>query len=364
VKVIFYAIMTPKLVFIYGTRPEAIKIGPVVRELRNIGIEPSLIATGQHQSLLSGTPAESDLGNSVSLNLSSNGEVSEWVSRAVPRIVKHLETFHAGSTVIVQGDTMSAYAGALAASQMRLPLVHIEAGLRSGDLEEPWPEERIRKAISLRALWHYAPTKRAMMHLVREGIPETRIKLTGNPIVSAIHCYADPKPQEIPENQVLVTMHRREWTDLGRACVLETIFALLESAEAYPDVRFLWPMHPGVAKIAEIDLSKPPQNVRIGPPLPYREAIGTLKASLGVATDSGGLTEEAAVLGVPCAVLRNVSDRQESLDEGVAKLFFPGPEGIREAVKCLVGRELPRKPSLAYGTPASALNIATELSVL
>lgn len=358
----FYALMSSKLVFVWGTRPEALKIGPVVRELGDSPL--AIISTGQHSDLLRGTPAESDLKGSISLNLPSSGDVSVWVAQAVPKLVQTLKDLGAIKAVVVQGDTMSAYAGALAGSELRIPVAHIEAGLRSGDLEEPWPEERIRRAISLRASLHLCPTERAKRNLLREGVPEKQLRVTGNPIVSALHYYADPKPQEIPDNQILVTMHRREWTDLGRACVLETIYALLETAESYPDIRFLWPMHPGVLKIAEIDVRRTPENVLISPPLAYREAIDQLKRSIGVATDSGGLQEEAATLGVPCAVLRNVTDRHESLDEGVAKLFLPGPEGIREALKCLIGRELPRKPLDIYGTPEAALIIARELSLL
>lgn len=354
--------MTPKLVFVYGTRPEALKIGPVVRELRDSPL--AIIATGQHSELLQGTPAESDLRDAICLNLPSSGDISVWVAVAIPRLVGVLEGLLPIKAVIVQGDTMSAYAGALAASQLRIPLVHIEAGLRSGDLEEPWPEERIRRAISVRAKLHLAPTERAKRNLLAENIPESQIRVTGNPIVSALHYYADPTPQEVPDSQIMVTMHRREWTDLGRACVLETIFALYEMAELYPDIRFLWPMHPGVLKIADIDIRKTPENVLISPPLAYRDTIAQVKRSIGVGTDSGGLQEECATMGVPCAVLRNVSDRPESVEAGVAKLFVAGPEGMREAIKCLVSRELPRKPLALYGAPESALLIAMELDLL
>jgi UDP-N-acetylglucosamine 2-epimerase (non-hydrolysing) len=349
-----------KIVFIWGTRPEALKIGPVVAQLP----DSVCVSTGQHSELLKGTPAESDLSRSISLNLESQGDVSLWVGKAVPRLEKVLEGLYPIGAVVVQGDTMSAYAGALAASKLRIPICHIEAGLRSGDLDEPWPEERIRRAISLRATWHYAPTRTALCNLLREKVPLSRILVTGNPIVSAIHRYADPTPQEVPDNQVLVTMHRREWIDLGRACVLETIDALFESATIYPDIRFIWPMHPGVLKVVDSELTNAPQNVSICPPMAYRATISTLKASLGLATDSGGLCEEAATLGVPCAILRNVTDRPEAVDAGVAKLFQPGPEGMRAAVRCLVGKELPRKPTEIYGTKDSASLIATELARL
>lgn len=298
---------------------------------------------------------------SESLNLPSSGEVAEWIGRAVPRIIEQLEPKRPIDCILVQGDTMSAYAGALAASKLRIPLGHIEAGLRSGDIEEPWPEERIRRAISVRAQYHFAPTERSKRNLLSENVPEDRIKVTGNSIVSALHLYTDPEPVEVPLNQILVTMHRREWTDGGRALVLETINAFLETAEDYPDIQFLWPMHPGVAKVAEIDLSNTPQNVSICPPMPYQATIDLLKHSLGIATDSGGLSEEAAILGVPCAILRNLTDRPESIEAGVARLFPPTPEGMKDALKTLVGRTLPRKPTEVFGTKDSATRIATGL---
>src|SRR6185369_7538784 len=216
---------------------------------------------------------------SLSLNLPSSGDVHEWVGKAIPVLLEKLEEIRPG-LVVVQGDTMSAYAGSLAATKLRIPLAHVEAGLRSGDLEEPWPEERIRRAIALRTQWHYAPTRKAQCNLLREGIPLSRIQMLGNPVVSAIDRYASLGPVEVPKAQILVTMHRREWTDMGSALVRDTIYAFLETASEYPDIRFIWPIHPGVRKLAELDFATVPQNVSICPPMPYRATIDTLKASL------------------------------------------------------------------------------------
>jgi UDP-N-acetylglucosamine 2-epimerase (non-hydrolysing) len=352
--------MQPKLVFVYGTRPESIKIGPIAALL------PSSVylSTGQHVELLKGTPAESDLKRSLSLNLESNGDVGKWVALAVPRLTREFISLAPIGWVVVQGDTMSAYAGTLAAFGLGIPVVHIEAGLRSGNLQEPWPEERIRRGISMRAAFHLCPTERAKQNLLAEGIPECRVRVTGNPVVSAIHRYADPTPVETPESQIFVTMHRREWTEKGKAHVLKTIFALVEQALKNPSIKFLWPMHPGVSKLSGMGDMATPKNVVICPPLAYQETIKQLKVSIGVATDSGGLQEEAAVLGVPCAVLRNLTDRPESVEAGIAKLFSPGPEGIKAAIQCLIARELPRKPSNIYGTPESAKLIADQLQAL
>lgn len=342
--------------FVWGSRPEAIKLGPICAELPGC----VKISTGQHSELLKGTPAESDLADSISLGLESHGEVAKWVATAVPLIQDELKRLNP-ALVVVQGDTMSAYAGMWAATTLGIPIAHVEAGLRSGTIDEPWPEERIRRSISVNARWHFAPTEHSRRNLWAEGIPDRQIFVTGNPVVSAIHRYADGTHKEIPESQILVTMHRREWTDMGTLHVRKTVEALFQMAKRYPDVQFLWPMHPAVVKISPIHAAP---NVRIVAPLGYREMIEELKRSIGIATDSGGLCEEAATLGVPCAILRNVSDRPEGIEAGLAKLFCPGPLGMKEAIRCLVARRLPRIPSDIYGKPDSASKIATHLKAL
>jgi UDP-N-acetylglucosamine 2-epimerase (non-hydrolysing) len=352
--------VTPKLVFVYGTRPEAIKIAPIVAHLPN----SMCIATGQHVELLRGSPAESDLAHSLSLELKSEGQVGLWIAKAVPVITEKLKSLAPIDIVVVQGDTMSAYAGSIAAFGLGIPVAHIEAGLRSHNLQEPWPEERIRTSIAQRATYHFAPTETARKNLWLEGIEDHSIFVLGNPVVSAIHRYANPNPIEVPDNQILVTMHRREWTDRGKAVVLKTIYALLEEAQQHPTIRFLWPMHPGVQKISGIRHGQTPGNVQIIQPLDYRTTIDELRKSIGVATDSGGLCEEAVTLGVPCTILRNLTDRPEAVSAGLAKLFSPTPDGIKEAIRCLARRELPRTPSPIYGSKDSANLIADQLQRL
>jgi UDP-N-acetylglucosamine 2-epimerase (non-hydrolysing) len=342
------------LAVVFGTRPEALKIGPCVAELRALGIEPAIICTNQHVELLRGGPAETDLKDGISLRLASTGNVGKWIGRAVPVIKDALRDVGA-TALLAQGDTMSAYAGSVAASLLQLPIHHIEAGIRSHTLQEPYPEELLRTRISARASWHYAPTEGCRRNLWREGISDSRIVVTGNPVVSALARYSEARHVEKPANQILVTMHRREWLAKGMAHVHATILAVRAAAVANPSVRFWWPMHPGVEKMA---CSVGGPNLYVGPPLSYRDATLQLSHSLGVITDSGGLQEEAATLGVPCAVMRNVSDRPESIGLGLAKLFPPTPEGVSTAVRTILGRELPRKPSDCYGKPDSAFRIA------
>ena len=154
-----------KIVIIFGTRPEAIKLGPVVAALRDEGIDLAIVCTGQHTTLLHGTPAETDLRGATSLALPSTGEIWDWTLRAAGALTDVLVTLGA-TDVMVQGDTMSALAGARAAVLLGLPLHHVEAGLRSHDLASPYPEELIRTEIASHATWHYAPTQTARANLV------------------------------------------------------------------------------------------------------------------------------------------------------------------------------------------------------
>lgn len=334
------------LAIVYGTRPEAIKLAPVVRELRLRGVEPLLISTGQHTTLLADAGLEPDL----SLGLSSDGLVWAWVGHATDRLVAEYQEWGV-SGVVVQGDTMSALAGARAARALHLPLYHIEAGLRSGDMAEPFPEEQIRVEIGSLADWHYAPTERALVNLISEGIPRERVVVTGNPVVSAL---AGVKPA-LPRAHILVTMHRREARESG--AIRDAAGAALQWAASHPDVSVTWPVHPGSGLTV---LSS--GNFHLTPPLAYPALVDTLRTAIGVATDSGGVTEEAAVLGVPCAVMRNVTDRPESVEAGVAVLVPPGGTGMTAALNLLYTRQIARNPSDCFGKPDAAARIASHLA--
>lgn len=352
------------LAFVYGTRPEAIKIGPVVRALRDRGVRPLLIATGQHWDLLDGTPADSDLADSISLGLRATSDLEGWMEGAVPCIAAVLRAEQA-SGVVVQGDTASVLAGARAAHGMGLPIAHIEAGVRSGSLKEPYPEEAIRRWVTQLVEettgLHCAPTTIAKGHLVKERVPAARILVTGNPIVSAMALYAGAEPVAEPDPRVLVTMHRREWLARGERHVRQTIQAIGPIAEAHPAVSFVWPMHPVVRSVVDPGAIPLPPNVLVGDPVPYPRSVRLVAGSIGVATDSGGLQEEACTLGVPCAVLRNVTDRPESVLWGTATLFPPSPEGMTRGLEALLARRMPRTPSDLYGTVESAARIADAL---
>src|SRR5205807_4624075 len=194
----------------FGTRPEAIKLGPVAAELAADKVPFGLLAAGQHRELLVGTPAETDLAAASSLGLPSEGNVVRWLARARARVRVWLREHEEFDPVVVQGDTMSALAVARAACDAGRAVAHIEAGVRSHDRANPWPEEQTRVEITELARWHYAATPTAWANLAQEGVPSSLIVLTGNPIVSALARYTAARPCG-PQPHILVTLHRREW---------------------------------------------------------------------------------------------------------------------------------------------------------
>jgi UDP-N-acetylglucosamine 2-epimerase (non-hydrolysing) len=237
-----------------------------------------------------------------------------------------------------------------------LPLHHVEAGLRSHDMTQPWPEELIRVEISQTATWHYAPTQTSRANLVLEGVPDDHIVVTGNSVVSALARYApsDHSPTVTPDT-ILITMHRRE----ARGHLEDCFDAAKDWLKSHPSARIWWIMHPS----AHLDAFAPrPAHFTTVHPANYRDMLWMLRSSIGIATDSGGLQEEAAALGVPCAVLRTVSDRPESIVAGVAKLYTPSAIGITAALDALWAREIPRRASNCYGDRNSAFRIADSVA--
>lgn len=349
----------------FGTRPEAIKGGPVVAELRALGVPVHVLCTGQHTDLLTGTPADTDLLPDVNLGLPGSGSAGEWLVKHLPRVIREMRMAE-HDVVVVQGDTVSAYAGALAAKILGIPVAHVEAGVRSGNWDHPSPEEAIRTAISAIASTHYCHSTACVENLLSEGI-EGEIVVTGNPGVSAIQRYASGTGFAfVTKNpMVLVTLHRREWlSQVGAAQAM--VQAIGRMAEQRPELDFVWPMHPAVLTPFEKQwrASAAPENFAIVSPFSYPQTIATLRTCVGVLTDSGGLQEEAATLGVPCAVLRVATDRPESVAAGMASLFLPLPSFLPEAVEWLLAPARIRESTQLFGGVNSARNIALHLKAL
>ena len=361
-----------RLVLVVGTRPDYIKVGPVAAELRARGTPFTIISTGQHTSLLDGCPAKDDLAGAISLGLVGHPDPLIYVNRATAALQDALEGVldEAGpiSAVVVQGDTGTALAGARAAKALNLPIAHIEAGLRSGSTEDPWPEELFRREITTLADWHYAPTQTARQNLWREGVDDEDIRVTGNTVVSALQRYATLEPEPTPKPQILISLHRREFLAKGHFHILSTLDALFEVATVNSTISFVWPMHPSLVaalgdSYGEV-LWMAPKNVHLTAPQPYERGIAWLRESLGVITDSGGLTEEAATLGVPCVMLRHHTDRPEALQTGAAFCLAPDRYGMADAILRLLHKSptiITRQPRPCFGTPEAAQQVAFHL---
>jgi UDP-N-acetylglucosamine 2-epimerase (non-hydrolysing) len=232
---------------------------------------------------------------------------------------------------------------------MSRPVIHVEAGVRSHSLNEPWPEEHIRTSIDAISALLLAATTAAQDNLLLEGFSKSIIKVTGNSVVSAINRYAKPIPVKRLDPRLLVTLHRRELRMHGKAQAVAN--RILDLAAEQP---ILWPVHPamrGYVPYADNDVVEP---------LPYVDMIEVLSASKGLLTDSGGLVEEATTLGVPTAILRNVNDRPEAVEAGIARVFPPTPQGVDNAFTWLQTAER-LGPSTVFGDVDSADKIADEI---
>lgn len=347
-----------RLVLICGTRPDFIKTGPIAGELRRLGAPLNVINTGQHTTLLEGNPASKDLGGALSLGLPGHPDPLLYVTRATAALVDALDDMKPVACVIVQGDVGTALAGARAAKALNLPLAHVEAGLRSGCLTDPWPEEGFRREITGLADWHYAPTPRAVQNLVDENVKRSTIHLTGNTVVSALARYC---PNPIPtDSGIIITLHRRELLRRGQDYLQCIVTAVVESSRRHGDQHFRWPMHPSMRQALGLSPSFAwPRNVVVTDPWDYTETIYRLAGADGLITDSGGLAEEATTLGTPHVVLRKFTDRPES----TGLRLDPTPAALRVAFDYLALGHA-RTPSSAFGSPNAAPLIASHLASL
>lgn len=319
--------MAAKILVAFGTRPELIKLAPVIQELKRYPGEFNtfLVATAQHRGLLDQMLKLFGITPDIDLNLMQpNQSLARLTSRVMLR-VSHLLNESQPDLVMVQGDTTTAMVVALASFYLRIPVAHVEAGLRTYDPYHPFPEEINRRLISAVSSLHYAPTSRAVENLRKEGIPSRSIFLTGNTVVDAL-LYMKPKivsrPLAVklrPESRlVLVTAHRREsfGEPLSRICQ-----ALLQLQKKFADIEIIYPVHPNpnVRQTVDAYLSKKPR-IHLIRPLPYLDLLALMAKAYIILTDSGGIQEEAPSFHKPVLVLREVTERPEGIEAGVARL--------------------------------------------
>lgn len=328
------------VVAVLGTRPDAIKLGPVVAALRRVPREFHCLvaATGQHRELLDQVLGELDIDVDVDLGLMRHDQQpAELLSRALAGLDGIVARVRP-SLVLVQGDTSTALAGALASFYRRVPVGHVEAGLRTGDPGLPFPEEQHRRLIGRIAELHFAPTAEARRALEREGVDPRAIFVTGNTVVDALRGIVDLElPPDPTRPLLLVTLHRRESWGRPLAVACAAVRRLLQRHLALEAVI---PVHPNprVRTTVEAVLGDCPRARVIEPP-PYREFVALLARSTVVLTDSGGIQEEAPSLGVPVLVARELTERPEGVEAGAARLVGLDEERIvREVERLLEGR--------------------------
>ncbi|MBI4397454.1 MAG: UDP-N-acetylglucosamine 2-epimerase (non-hydrolyzing) [Elusimicrobia bacterium] len=317
---------------VFGTRPEAIKMAPVVLKLREHPREfrAHVVVTAQHRGMLDQVLALFRIRSHADLNIMRDGQTLTDVSVAALEKLEAVFKTRKPDLVLVHGDTTTTLFAALAAFYQKIPVGHVEAGLRSFDPRNPFPEEINRRLADAACALHFAPTASARRNLLKENIPPKGIFVTGNTGIDALRigvkrlkAGAFPLParalRALAEDPfVLVTAHRRE--NFGRP--LEEIYrALRRAAQARPGVHFVYPVHPNpnVLKPARALLSGQ-ANIQLLPPLDYADLLFLLQKALFVVTDSGGLQEEAPSLGKPVLVLRRVTERPEAVRAGTARV--------------------------------------------
>ncbi len=338
--------MSKRIALIFGTRPEAIKIAPVALRLRASGdFEPILIATAQHRELMDQVLDVFGLEPDYDLDIMRHDQSPFDVTALVlARLRPVLEREHP-DWVVVQGDTTTAFASALTAFYLKLPVAHIEAGLRTYDKYQPFPEELNRHMISVLADLNFAPTERARQNLLNEGVPPELVQVTGNTVIDALLMIADMPSPPLPgfvrglgqRRLVLVTAHRREnWGDpMRRICT-----ALRRLVDRHPDIEVAFSVHlnPRVRSIVEEVLGGV-GSIHLLEPLDYVAFVHMMKRSYLILTDSGGIQEEAPSLGKPVLVLRNVTERPEGVEAGVLKVVGTDADAIVSEASLLLEDE-------------------------
>lgn len=340
-----------RILAIFGTRPEAIKLAPVIKRAREIGAAALVCTTGQHREMLDQVLSLFEIQPDFDLNvMRPNQDLASLTARIIEKL-SDVITRCSPDLVLVQGDTTTAFSAALAAFYAKIPVAHVEAGLRTYNLHSPFPEEAMRQLISRLASLHFAPTERNAQALVREGVPADRIFVTGNTVIDALYeittlvrtgqkkeCLQLPRSilEKLAEDRrlILITGHRRENFGSGfeRICS-----AVLNLAESFPASLFLYPVHlnPNVRRPVGRILSAV-SNIELIEPVNYYTFVYLMNRSYIIISDSGGVQEEAPSLQKPVFVTRENSERMEIVDCGAVKLVGTDPATIvREVTAAL-----------------------------
>lgn len=351
-----------KILVIFGTRPEAIKLFPVVRALTD---QPGLIVrtcvTAQHRGMLDQVLSVADLRPDIDLDLMEPGQTLDRLTARLLTGLGEVMDREAPDWVVVQGDTATAMAGALAAYYRQVPVAHVEAGLRSGDIYHPWPEEVNRRIVAPIARLHFAPTRTAADALLAENIDPALVHVTGNTVVDALHWTRERVAAEptlaagldeyaarfAGKRLVLVTTHRRENFGGGMAAIARALVRIADRG----DTALLFPVHPNpqVGPVMDAIIGDRTEIARVAP-LDYPHFVRALELCDLVLSDSGGVQEEAPALGKPVLVMRETTERPEGIVAGTARLVGTDEDRIVSEVSMLLDDRV------AYAAMARAHN--------
>ncbi len=332
-----------KIAIIVGTRPECIKMAPIYFALKqSLKLKPLLVSTGQHRQMLDQTLSVFGITPDFDLNLMQPGQTLPDLTARVLSAMTQWLSIEKPSAVLVQGDTTTVLASALASFYQQIPIGHVEAGLRTGNMLSPWPEEMNRRLTSPLAQWNFCPTSVSQSNLLREGIEKSRIYVTGNSVIDALlHVRMAQKQQGVSASDVisnagiphefsnrylasnqypwiLVTGHRRESFGGGFERICQAINQL---TEVHPDIGILYPVHLN-PQVQEIVRKKLGRNSRIAlvQPVAYEEFVWLMDKCTFLLSDSGGVQEEAPSLGKPVLVMRETTERPEGVEAGTCRL--------------------------------------------
>ena len=362
-----------KILLVFGTRPEAIKMAPLVHELKKHSgqFETKVCVTGQHREMLDQVLELFQIVPDVDLNIMKSGQdlydVTSRVLVGMRDVLKDLKP----DVMLVHGDTTTSMAAALAAFYQQIPVGHVEAGLRTGDIYSPWPEEMNRLLTGRIATYHFAPTPLSKQNLMKENVNAEHIVVTGNTVIDALHWVVNKIHSERGlqntlrqsildygydtnrlakgKRLVLITGHRRENFGDG---FLNICHAIRSLSQRYPEVDFVYPVHlnPNVRKPVMEILGDGSENVFLIDPLQYLPFVYLMEQSYLILTDSGGIQEEAPGLGKPVLVMRNTTERPEAVEAGTVLLVGADREKIEQGVSQLLDDDN------LYGKMSEAVN--------
>ncbi|WP_288260263.1 non-hydrolyzing UDP-N-acetylglucosamine 2-epimerase [uncultured Prochlorococcus sp.] len=359
----------PLVSLVIGTRPEAIKLAPIIIEFRKSNeINLRVILTGQHKEMVLQVLNLFDIQADLDLEIMKKFQSLTYITSSILESLENEFSKFKPNLVIVQGDTTSALAAALAAYYQKIPIAHVEAGLRTNNLYYPFPEEANRKIISQITSLNFAPTQISADNLLASNTAG-KILITGNTVVDALIIMSEKIKflkndylNNLNKSFILCTIHRRENWGMNLDNIIEGIIRILDK---HPDISILIPMHKNdIVRDPFLENFKSISRVILTEPLSYAELVFYLKDCIFVLTDSGGLQEEAPTFGKPVLVLRDNTERPEGIEAGTSKLIGTCPDGIfQEVNNLLTNSEIYRKMSTAinpYGDGTASVKIVEE----